>query len=401
MLGDPATRSIPAMAATPHTHCQVVVAGGGMAGIEAALALREFAGDRAAVTVVDPGRRFAIPASATGSAFGISPAVDASLARVVARTGAALRRSHLVAVDGHRRLAMLAGGELLRYDDLVVAVGPRLAPAIPEALNFRGHADVEELRSLVEAVVAHSERGGDADVVVVIPEGCGWPLAGYEIAVMTREHLIAGGHGDRCRVAVVTAEDVPLAGFGPLAGGAVVGKLRKTGIEIVTGTEVDDFDWGRLRMTDGTTRPADRVVALPVSRGPGLAGLPMDGEGFVRCAPDGSVEAAPGVRVVGDAGDFPIKRGGVACQQADSVAAAIARRLGASVDDLPFMPAMPEWVWDGADGWLARGGDRQLAEGSPPSAWWPVPKTAGRFLAPFLHELATVSPAAVDPEPAL
>lgn len=397
MSGGARARSIPPMAAPPSPHSHVVVAGGGMAGVEAALALREFAGERASVTVVDPGRRFAIPASATGSAFGISPAVDVSLARVIARTGAALRRSHLVAIDGRRRLAMLAGGELLRYDDLVVAIGPRLVPGIPEALTFRGHADVEELRSLVAGVVAHSERGGDADVVVVIPEGCGWPLAGYEIAVMTREHLIAGGHGDRCRVAVVTAEDVPLAGFGPLAADAVVGKLRKTGIEIVTGSTVEDFDWGRLRLADGSTRSADRVIALPVMRGPSLAGLPMDDDGFVRCGPEGTIAEAPGVHVVGDAGAFPIKRGGVACQQADSVAATIARRLGSPVDELPFMPAMPEWVWDGADGWLARDGELRLGDRAP-SAWWPVPKMAGRFLAPFLHEIATVSTAATDPE---
>lgn len=393
-----AARSIPPMATHPiDGTAHVVVAGGGMAGIEAALALREFAGDQASVTIVDPGRRFAIPASATGSAFGISPAVDTSLARVVARTGAALRRSHLVAIDGRRRLAMLAGGELVRYDDMIVAVGPRLSASIPEALTFRGHPDVEELRSLVAGVVQHAERGGDADVAVVIPEGCGWPLAGYEIAVMTREHLMAGGHGERCRVAIVTAEDAPLSGFGPLAGDAVVGKLRRTGIEIVTGSTVQDFDWGRLRLADGTTCPADRVISLPVTGGPALAGLPADEKGFVRCAPDGSVEGAPGVRIVGDAGAFPVKRGGIACQQADSVAASIARRLGAEVDELAFMPAMPEWVWDGTDGWLAREPADTL--GGSPSAWWPVPKTAGRFLAPFLHELATVSAPASDQDP--
>lgn len=370
-----------------------------MAGIEAALALREFAGERAQVSVIDPGRRFAIHASATGSAFGIPPAVDSSLARVVARTGAAHRRSRLVSVDGRRRLAMLAGGELLRYDDLILAVGPRLVPELPEALTFRGHSDVEELRSLVAGVSDHSERGGDADVVVVIPAGCGWPLAGYEIAVMTREHLVAGGHGDRCRVAVVTAEDVPLSVFGPLAGGAVVGKLRRTGIEIVTGATVEDFDWGRLRLSDGTARSADRVISLPIMHGPALGGLPMDADGFLRCAPDGTIEGAPGVRVVGDAGAFPVKRGGIACQQADSVAAAIARRLGADVDDLAFMPAVPEWAWDGADGWLTR--EHEAPRGADtPSPWWPVPKTAGRFLAPFLHELATVSTPAADPEPA-
>jgi sulfide:quinone oxidoreductase len=365
---------------------RVVIAGAGMAGIETALALREFTGGRANVTVIDPGRRFAIHASATGSAFGIPPSVDLPLARVVSRTGAALRKSHLVAVDGGRRLAMLAGGELLRYDHLVVAVGPRTRASIPEALTFRGHDDVEELRGLVGGVVAHAERGGDTDLVVVIPPDCGWPLAGYEIALMTREHLVAAGHGGSTRVAVVTSEAVPLSTFGPLAGGAVVRKLRRMDIEIVTGAEVTSLDWGRLTLADGSTRPVDRVVALPVTEGPALSGLPSDEHGFVICAEEGTVEGAPGIHVIGDAGAFPVKRGGIACQQADSVASAVARDLGIDAEELPFMPAMPEWVWDGTDGWLLN--ERSLDEGGDGTRWWPVPKVSGRFLAPFLQELA-------------
>lgn len=368
----------------PQPRSRVVVAGAGLAGIEGALALREFAGDRAAVTVIDPGGRFAIPASAAGSAFGFPLFIDAPLSSVVARTGAALRRARLVAVDARTRLAMLAGGEMLAFEHLLIAVGPRLSPRIPEALTFRGQADVEDLRGLVEGVLAYAERGGDADLAVVIPSGCGWQLAGYELALMAREHLVAAGCGDACRVAIVTAEEAPLEMFGPLASRTVAAKLERTGIEIVTGSTVRAFDWGRLVMGDGTSRRADRIVSLPVMRGPELGGLPMDADGFVRCEPDGTVPGAPGVRVVGDAGTFPVKRGWIACQQADSVAASIARGLGAEVGELPFMPAMPDWLSDGADGRLA--GNREPASGNG-SRWWPVPKVSGRFLAPFLHDL--------------
>ncbi len=378
-----------AMADVPHSpHTRIVIAGAGIAGIEAALALRAFADDRAVVTVIDPGRRFAIPATATGSAFGIAPTIDVPLSRVVERTGAALRSSRVVAVDVGRRLAMLAGGELLGFEHLIVAIGARATSHLPEALTFRGHADVGELRGLVDSVTAQADRGGDADLVVVIPARCGWSLAGYEIALMTREHLVAAGHGDACRLAVVTAEDVPLAMFGARAGGAVVRKLRRADVEIVTGSTVSAFDWGRLVMGDGTIRAADRVISLPVMRGPALQGLPMDADGFVRCDPAGGVAGAPGVRVVGDAGTFPVKKGGVACQQADSVAASIARGLGAEVEELPFMPAMPEWVWDSADGWLLRDRGLTPTPNGDATGRWPVPKMTGRFLAPFLHDLS-------------
>lgn len=366
----------------------VLIAGAGMAGIEAALALREFAADGAAVTVIEPNARFSIAATATGSAFGIAPSIDVPLLRVVARAGATLRRSRVVAVDGRRRLAMLAGGELVGFDTLVVAVGAHLMPHLPQALTFRGHADVDELRELVECVLTRAGRGGQADLVVVIPARCGWPLAGYEIALMARELFIAAGHGDACRVAVVTAEDVPLAMFGPRAGGAAARTLRRVDVEIVTTSEVRAFDWGQLVLGDGTSRPADRVVSLPVMRGPALAGLPTDADGFVRCDADGTVARAPNVRVVGDAGTFPVKRGAIACQQADSVAASIARALGIDVDELPFTSAMPQRAWDWGDGWLLSDRGPTAAGSGEASRWWPVPKMAGRFLAPFLHDLA-------------
>lgn len=332
-----------------------------MAGLETALALREFAGERAAVTMVAPAGRFAIPASAPGRAFGITPSVDLPLKRVVAKAGASLRATHLVGVDARRRLAMLAGGELLGFDHLVVAVGARLSAGIPEAVTFRGHADVEALRHLIEGVVSHAERGGDTALAVVVPAGCGWPLAGYEIALMAREHLIAAGHGERCRLTLVTAEQEPLAALGAHAGATVAGKLGRVGVEIVAGTEVVAFDWGRLVLSDGTVRQADRVVSLPVTRGPAVPGLPADTEGFVLADDEGRVAGAPGIRVVGDAGPCPLKKGGIACHQADAVAAAISRELGAAAPPLSYSP-----------------GQRH---------WWPVPKTSGRFLAPFMRAI--------------
>ena len=81
--------------------------------------------------------------------------------------------------------------------------------------------------------------------------------------------------------------------------------------------------------------PADRVVSLPLLRGPGIEGLPMNEDGFVICDAEGRVEDAPAVRVVGDAGTFPLKEGGIASGQADAVAAEIARANGFDAEDAP------------------------------------------------------------------
>jgi len=162
--------------------------------MEAVLAVEAVADGLAHVTVVDPGLRFALPATATGRAFGIAPPIDAPLRHIVGLTGATFRQSRLVAVDPRRRLVMLAGGELLVFDHLVIAVGGRAVAHLSSALTFRGHADADALGDLVRGMVAHAERGGAGDLAVVIPPGCGWPLAGYEIALMAREHLVEAGH---------------------------------------------------------------------------------------------------------------------------------------------------------------------------------------------------------------
>jgi sulfide:quinone oxidoreductase len=370
----------------------VVVAGAGMAGIEAALALRAFAGDRAAVELVDPGRRFRVPATATGRAFGVGAGLDLPLSLLVARTGAALRHGRLVAVDPLRRVAMLAGGELLTYDALMVAVGAHPEAQLPEALTFTGHREAADVRTLVDGIAEAAARGAWTDLVVVVPAGSGWPLAAYEIALMARAHLVERGYGEGGRITVVTAEDSPLAAFGPEASEAVARALREAGIAVHTGAVVRDWRWGRLELAGGGPLAADRVIAMPSLRGPAIEGLPSDSHGFVRSAPDGAVSGAPGVWAVGDAGSFPVKQGGIACQQADTAAAEIARGLGADVEPVPFEPTLRGWVWDGGGGHFLRADLRGGHDESPGTAsrdplWSPVSKVAGRFLGPFLEGL--------------
>jgi sulfide:quinone oxidoreductase len=134
------------------------------------------------------------------------------------------------------------------------------------------------------------------------------------------------------------------------------------------------------------------VIALPALRGPGIEGLPSDAHGFVRSTLEGAVPGAPDVWALGDAGSFPVKQGGIACQQADAAAAEIARDLGADVEPLPFEPVLRGWVWDGAGGHFLRadlrgGHDESPGTADPRPLWWPVGKVAGRFLAPFLQGL--------------
>ncbi len=346
--------SMRSMTSTAREQSRVLIAGAGIAGIEATLALGAFAGSAVHVRLIDPGRRFRVPATATGRAFGVGNGIDHPLADVAARAGATLTQGRVAAVDPERHLAMLSGGQLLTYDALIVAVGAHAEPSVPGALSFGGHADVESVRGMVREITQAGSRGAETQLAIVVPVGCGWPLAAYELALMAREHLNASEGGDAVEIAVVTAEDTPLAVFGPEASAAVDRKLGRAGITIHTGAVVRGWRWGQLELLAGATLQADRVIALPVQRGPALEGLPTDAHGFLRTAGDGSVPGAPDVWAVGDGSSFPVKQGGIACQQADSVAAAIARRLGIEVDEVPFMPTLRAWVWDGQSGTFLR-----------------------------------------------
>ena len=56
--------------------------------------------------------------------------------------------------------------------------------------------------------------------------------------------------------------------------------------------------------------------------------------------PHGRVRDTPGVYAAGDVTDFGIKQGGIACQQADAAAEAIAAAAGAAIEPSAFAPAL-------------------------------------------------------------
>lgn len=381
----------------------VLIAGGGIAGVEAVLALRDLAGDRVEITVVDPAELFVVRATSTASAVGGPPVDSRPLDDVVAAAGAALVPGRLAAVDADRRVAMLEGGDLLTYDHLIVAAGAHPEPHLRGALTFAGPADGRAFRAMLDRAAGHGGRGQAPRLVIVVPPGTPWPLVAYELALLSASYLDGRGARDALDISIVTSEDSALALFGQQAGAAVGRDLAAAGIALRTGALVRDWRWGRLELVGGEIERADRVVALPVPRGPAIDGLSADAHGFVRVGSDGAAVGAPGVWAVGDASSFPLKQGGIACQQADAVAAAIARSLGAPAETTPFEPVLRGWVWDGRGGRFLRAdvaGGRDESEGVTGGAsplWWPPGKVAGRHLAPFLARTGTVTLADAPP----
>jgi hypothetical protein len=106
--------------------------------------------------------------------------------------------------------------------------------------------------------------------------------------------------------------------------------VRFVGGAVAAGVRRD----GSLGLAAGGLIQADRVLALPELRGRRFTGIPASRSGFVPVDASGHVERLDDVYAAGDMTMFPIKRGGLAAQQADVVAQTIAAGLGIAVKQI-------------------------------------------------------------------
>lgn len=400
------------MTATPRDPAHVVIAGGGVAAIEALLALRALAGHLTQVTLVSPEREFLYRPVTVGEPFERAQAHVYDLAAIIAEhEGDRFRWDSLAAVHPRTRSAETSSGERLRYDALVIAVGAYQREALPGALTFRGRADVPAMRALLDDLVA----GRAHSLALTLASERTWSLPIYELALMTAAHLRDHGAGD-ARVTIVTPEEEPLGRFGPAAAEAIRPLLESRRIALRTSSLPVAVRGRVLVLAGGGTVFADRVVALPVLEGPYLPGLPHDRSGFLPVDAHGRVSGAAAVYAAGDVSAFPLKQGGLAAQQADAVAETIAASLGVAIEPTPFRPVLRGLLMTGgaplylraepgrlapestvaieAARWRRAGAHASAAAGQP--LWWPPAKVAGRYLAPYL---ATARPVPVAAAP--
>jgi sulfide:quinone oxidoreductase len=362
----------------------VVIAGGGVAGLEALLALRDMAGDRVGLTLLSPEAEFVYRPMAVGEPFGRGRADRYPLAEIASELGADLIPSTLVEVDPAGHVAVTGAGQRIPYDALLVAVGAGSEPAMSRALTWTPETDADLFGGLLRDL----DEGYLKRVAFVVPPGVAWALPAYELAMMTAWQAWGMGHDD-IEVTVYTPEDAPLGLFGTQATAALREDLEEAGVRAETGVYVteDPGDPRRLVLLPGQ-RPldVDRVVALPRAVGPALPGLPADARGFVLTDLFGKVPDADGVWAAGDAIAFPVKQGGLAAQQADAAAESIAAALGAEIVPQPFHPVLRGMMLTGRGKAWMRHAPAGAGEGAAErrALWWPPTKIAGRYLSPYL-----------------
>jgi sulfide:quinone oxidoreductase len=362
---------------------QVLIGGGGVAALEATLALRALAEERVAITVVAPESDFIYRPLAVAEPFRVGEARRFPLRPLVAAAGAELRRGGIAAVDPDRRVAVMEGGqEELPYEVLLLALGAVPREALPGALTFRGPSDTPALEGLLERAVEGELRS----LVFALPAGVTWPLPLYELALLTGTYLVDRGTMG-VELTLVTPEEAPLSLFGTRASEAIRELLTTRGIALRTHSSPLSFEAGALRLAPAGEIEAEAVVALPRLEGPRLPGVPCDANGFVPTDEYGRVGSEVDLYAAGDLTQFPLKQGGIATQQADAAATSIAARVGADVEPMPFKPVLRGLLLTGmVPRYLRAQVGTADSVADTEALWWPPAKIVGRYLAPFLAE---------------
>jgi len=369
---------------------RVLIAGGGVAALEAALALRELAGDRVAVELCSPRGDFVYRPFAVGEPYGAASILRYDLDELARRIGVSFRLGGVFSVDPATRTATVRDGERIPYDHLLVATGVRMLWAVPGAVTFWGVSDEGGFGNVVRRL----RSGVLRDVVFTMPAGGSWALPLYELALLGSAVLEKSGIAD-ARLRVVTPEDAPLELFGRAVGVEMGELMRERGIEVIGGAHPVAYENGRLGVAPGDPVATEAVVSLPRLEGRRIDGLPADPDGFLPVDEHCRVVGTQNTYAAGDVTGFPVKQGGVATQEADVAAESIAAAAGVEIDPAPFDPVLRAVLWTGAEPRYLfgrpTGGHGEISTLTETPPWHERDgKIIGRYLTPFLDGLPDI-----------
>jgi sulfide:quinone oxidoreductase len=365
---------------------RVLIAGGGVAAVEAMLALRDLAGERVEVELHAPRQDFVYRPLAVGEPFLAGTLIEYDLAELTQRAGAGFCLDSITAVDPVNRQVATPDRDEIPYDYLLICSGARMLAAVSGAETFWGVSDeggvVETMRRL---------REGELRRLAFTVPAAGWPLPIYELALLAEAELTGLGARQGVTLTLVTPEDMPLGVFGVQVGERVRELLAERGIELITGSHAIKFSDRFLQISPGDAVEADAVISAPGIEGRQIGGIPTDPAGFVAVDEFNQVIGLERVYAAGDVTAFPVKQGGIATQQADAAAEAIAADLGVDVAPRPFDPVLRATLWTGEKprflyGKLG-GGYGETSVFSDHAVWEHEGKIVGRYLAPFLDSI--------------
>jgi NADH dehydrogenase len=334
---------------------RVVIVGGGVGGLYAALGLKHAPVD---VTLVDRRNHhlFQPLLYQVATAALSAPDVAAPIRGVLSRQkNTTVLLAEATAVRADERVLELADGRL-PYDFLVLATGSTHSyfghdDWAPFAPGLKDVEDAFEIRTRILLAFERAERTDDPverrrwlTFAIVGAGPTGVELAGaiQEIAQRTLARDFRRFDPRDARVVLIDAGPRVLPTFHPKNSSDAAARLRRLGIEIVLDTRVTGVDargvaMGEKRIDAGTVLWAAGVRISPLGQS---LGAPLDKLGRVLVERDLSVPGHPEIFVVGDLAAVPWGDGflpGVA-QPAIQAGKATARNIARRAAGLPTEP---------------------------------------------------------------
>jgi sulfide:quinone oxidoreductase len=364
----------------------VLIVGGGVAALEAALALRELGGQRIATTMLAPNAEFVYRPMTVREPFSYPLAQRYPLEQIARDLGVELQVDSFKWLEPTERTVHTEGGERLSYDALLLAFGARLYARFEHATTI----DDARMDELLHGLIQDIEGGYVRRIAFVIPSGRTLPLPIYELALLCA--ACARDANVKLSITIATPEDAPLAIFGGAVSDGVRQLLEESDIETITSAHCEVPESGRVSINPGSRQlDADRIVALPELVGPSAPGVPCSSEhGFIAIDALCRVRTLERVYAAGDATDFAIKHGGIAAQQADVAAQSITALAGLAPPPASFRPEIQGVLLTGGKPRYIRahitGGHGSSSEITETPTWSPPAKIAAKYLSPYLEE---------------
>ncbi len=291
---------------------EVLIIGGGFAGLSA---LHALAGSGARVTIVDRNVYSTFqPLLYEVATAGLTSAdVAYPLWTAAGRRGARFRKGELASLDLDQRIAMLAAGEQLSYDYLIIATGVAAAffgvvGAAEHSLSLYTRRDAVALRNtLMDALERRNEglTNPELDVTVVGGGATGVELSGTlaELRNLALPAVYPQIDRSMFRVRLIEMGQALLLPYKDSLRRYTRQQLVNRGVEVLLNTAIKEVRAGSVLLADGSEQRSDITVWAAGVAGPETswtAGLPRGKGGRIEVQADLRVCGQDRVFAVGD-----------------------------------------------------------------------------------------------------
>lgn len=253
----------------------IVVIGAGLGGLPTAYELRHLLPSHHTVTVISDQPQFTFLPGLVRVALDLTPLehFQLDLQPLAQHHGLKLVNSQVTALDPYAQQISVASGEILEYDYVVIATGPRLAFDLIPGLGPHGgytHSVCSGSHALTARDAWRQFLDNPGDLVVGIAPGAGCLGPAYEFVLMADWILRRKRLRHQASLTLITPE--PYVGHLGVSGVKNAQKLteallRKRGINVVENAAIAAINPHRIILDDGQQIPQDYAMVLPAFRG--------------------------------------------------------------------------------------------------------------------------------------